>query len=694
MKKAPVLLLSIRYEREVKAVLEQAGKSVLLAAPDSDVGRAYRNSSAFIALVDARGAIELGLAKAAELSQHVADRRGAMLVLLSRKDAQSLDRVYEVGATHYLVSPFGGDQLLSALRFAERMIERMRTSGTEAALAQAQDYLQQSPRWYWSAGSNTVRLNDDLSALLGLTGAEEVPLRMLARLLPVRELADFRAAMRPLLEAEVSGPVDHPLNLPDKKTRLVHHVSPVHGENGEFSGLMAAVEDIFETATQKRLSAHFDSLTGLASLSSIRARIDEALVADRDPQVGAIAVLIGLSRFDQINASFGRHVADLLLQAVSRRLRRLIEERGFDNTVAARLGGTEFAVVFFGPIQLNQGVFFSQLVSGIFDRPFIIEGRRIYLSCRIGIAASDPDMTSSDELLRAATSALASARSLGPNAFQVYLSGHDTDPVRLATLEQSVRDAARSGELDLRYQPQVDASNNQIVGVEALLRYEHPVYGQLTADTLLSTAERGEFGVEFGRSILRQAFREAASWPSDMQHLRLSVNVTAADMRDTEFVSSLIDSLSQANFPPDRLTLEITEGSLVENLEHTADMLSALKRRDIRIAIDDFGTGYSSLAYLKALPLDYLKIDKRIAADITGETRDKIIVRGVIDMARSLDMTVVAEGVESETQLDLLIRAGCNWYQGFLCAGAMPTDEMVPFIRHWNKAAGKKVANS
>jgi EAL domain-containing protein (putative c-di-GMP-specific phosphodiesterase class I) len=298
-------------------------------------------------------------------------------------------------------------------------------------------------------------------------------------------------------------------------------------------------------------------------------------------------------------------------------------------------------------------------------------------------------MTSADALLQAAGAALVSARELGPNAFQVYLSGETNDPVRLASLEQSVRAAARDRLLDIEYQPQVSVAENRIVGVEALLRFEHPVYGRLTADTLLSTAERGEFSLEFGRSILRQAFGEASTWSGALADLRLSVNVTAADMHDPEFVTHLIEALGDTGFPPERLTLEITEGSLVENLEATAAMLNALKRRRISVAIDDFGTGYSSLAYLKSLPLDYLKIDKRIAADITGETRDKVIVRGVIDMARSLDMTVIAEGVETEDQLDLLIRAGCNWYQGFLCSGAMRGSELEGFIANW---AGPQLA--
>lgn len=685
MRNAPILLISKRYGREIAFALEQSGRKAQVADPAVDAGRVYRDSAAFIAIVDARGALETGLAKVEELNPQVAERRGALLVLLSRNDYRALDRVYDAGATHYLVSPFGDDQLDSALRFAERTIRRMRASGTEAALAHAQDYLARTPRWRWEVGSDEVRLNDDLVEMLGLPpGRNQISVGDAFHMLPASEFARVRRSFRPLLDAGVAGSVDHGIQIGDRQGRLAHHIQPVYDEAKELVGLSATVEDVLEAANQRRLSRHYDPLTGLATLHSARARLDEALLEDREPQTGAVAVLIGISRFDQVNASFGRRVADMLLQAVARRLRRLIDERGLEDLMIARLGGAEIAVLFFGPIQLNQGVFFSQLAAKIFEKPFIIEGNSIHLACRVGIAASEPSMTSADELLQAASSALSSARELGPNAFQVYLSGTANDPVRLASLEQSVREAMQEGRLELWYQPQVNASTNRIIGFEALLRFEHPVYGPLAAETLLGTAERGEFAVEFGRAILRQALTDAANWPASLGDQRLSVNVTAADMHDTEFVTSLLQSLEQTGFPPGRLTLEITEGALVEDLKRTADMLTAIKQRDIRIAIDDFGTGYSSLAYLKALPLDLLKIDKQIASDITGETRDKIIVRGVVDMARSLGMTVIAEGVETEAQLDLLIRAGCNAYQGFLCAGALAPSDLPGFVSEWN----------
>ena len=685
MRQAPILLSSTRYEREVRSILEKAGYQAIVCRPWEDAGRAYRNSPAFVAIVDARGALDPGLKTAAALNEHVAERGGGLLVLLSRRDVAALGRVYEAGATHYLVSPFGSEQLETALQFAARAIRRMRASGADAAVAAAQAMLTRSPSWRWQRGECAIAVSTDLAVMAGLPlNTEKIGLRQAFRMLPLEEMRSIRQSLSALVNAGVPGSISHDIKVEEEERRFVHHLRPAVDDEGEVTGISATVEDLMAVAAQQRVSMHYDALTGLASLSNVRARLDEIFQGDRGFEPAAVAVLIGISRLDQVNASHGRELADSLLQAVARRLRRLVEERAPPNTIAARLAGAEFAIVFLGPVILNQGVFFSQLAAKLFERPFIIEGRTLHLACRIGIAASEPGMRRADELLDLASSALAGAKEQGPNSFQVYLSGRGDDAGRRAGLEEVVREAANSGSLDIRYQPQVNIATRRIVGVEALVRYRHPAYGLLTAETLLATAERGEFGIDFGRDIMRQACLEAAAWPVAMADVRLSVNVTAADMRDTEFVPNLLEILEQTGFPPERLTLEITEGGLVENLERTASMLTGLKERRIRVAIDDFGTGYSSLAYLKSLPLDYLKIDKSIATDIEGKGRDKVIVRGVVEMARSLGMTVIAEGVETPVQLDLLVREGCNWYQGFLCSGALPSARLPGFVARWN----------
>lgn len=687
----PIFVASPRYRRELGAAIGGSGRTCDVSATMIDIDRTFRNTESLIAIVDARGALELGLDLLAALARPVADRRGALLVLLSRRDSRALGEAYDAGATHYLIAPFGAEQLDTALRFVERGIRRMQESGADAAVAGAQAMLTQSARWRWRVGESELEISGDLTDVLGLPPSQQtMSLREALSVVPFDERHDVLAGLRRLGRAEIGGTVEHSREIDGLVRHIVHHIRPLKTEDGVFDGLAATVEDLAATVRQRRLSLHLDPLTGLASATFARARLDDILREDdRGQEPAAIAVLIAISRLDQVNAAHGRKITDQLLQAVARRLARLLAERKVDRALTARLGGAEFAVIFEAPVLLNEATHVAAEVGRLFAKPFVIGGRVIHLACRIGIAASDQGTQSSEDLLHRASSALATAKQNDPNSFQVYVAGREDDPARLADLSDTIRKAANEAQLDIRYQPQVDIAANRITGVEALVRFDHPTLGTIPAETLLATAERGEFSVELGRNIVRQACRDACNWPGLLGRIRLSVNVTATDIRDQDFVAELMKILKKTKFPPDRLTLEITEGGLVEDLERTSHLLAGLRARDIRVAIDDFGTGYSSLAYLKSLPLDYLKIDKRIAADIEGGARDKVIVRGVVDMARTLGMTVIAEGVESEAQLELLVREGCNWYQGYLCAPALPPEELESFVRNWETQQGR-----
>ena len=226
----------------------------------------------------------------------------------------------------------------------------------------------------------------------------------------------------------------------------------------------------------------------------------------------------------------------------------------------------------------------------------------------------------------------------------------------------------------------MSVTSRAIVGVEALARWQHPQYGELGAATLFGVAEGSDYLAQLSDHVQRKAIAAAAAWPEALAHLRLSVNITAADIVRPGFAAQFLAMVRDSGFPPERLTVEVTESGLIEDLSAAAFLLAELRGGGLRVAIDDFGTGYSSLAYLKALPLDYLKIDKRLCQDIAGSPRDRIVVRGVIDMARSLGLDVVAEGVETEEQLSLLAQEGCTLYQGFLCSPPVTTAALADLM--------------
>ncbi len=326
----------------------------------------------------------------------------------------------------------------------------------------------------------------------------------------------------------------------------------------------------------------------------------------------ATVLLIAATRFDGVNAAYGRAVGDELLSAVAGRIGSAV--RAIDPAATiVRVSGAEFAAL----VPPRMGEPLAHEIVARLTRPFVAGGHIIAIGCRVGLvdAAAREDATT---VLRRASAALADARS-GEGA-NVRSGTADAAGAALfdATLDADLRRALERDQIDIVYQPQVDIASGAVVGVEALARWQHPVHGELGAATLFAVAARSDYLGALSAHIQRCALRIAAAWPHELDGLRLSVNVTAGDIAERDFVACFLAMVGESGFERTRLTVEVTESGLIDDLAGAAEMLAALRAAGVRVAIDDFGTGYSSLAYLKALPLDYLKIDKGLAQDIAG----------------------------------------------------------------------------
>jgi diguanylate cyclase (GGDEF)-like protein len=406
-----------------------------------------------------------------------------------------------------------------------------------------------------------------------------------------------------------------------------------------------------------------------------RERIAARLASDPAP-LGLL--LVAFTRFDMINAAFGRSTGDVLLEAVAERIEPLVIEHAGARGFMARMGGPEFMVTLDGLNEEAREALANHIVERI-ERPFVANGHMVSLDCRIGIVESSPDEDVTD-LLRRANSALAEARASEGGPVRSMSVADEGAALFDVGLQADLRRALDRDEIEILFQPQLSIASGRVVGVEALARWQHPDHGELGAQTLFAVAERSDYLTVLSAHVQRRAATMAAAWPEALAGLRLAINLTSADITRAGFVSSFFEMIDASGFPRSRLTVEVTESGLMEDLAVAATVLAELRAGGCRVAIDDFGTGYSSLAYLKALPLDYLKIDKQLAGDISGSTRDRIVVRGVIDMARSLGLAVVAEGVETEEQLALLAAEGCNYYQGFLFAEPVGVNDLIRLV--------------
>jgi diguanylate cyclase (GGDEF)-like protein len=658
---APLFILSFRHRDELSRLAEGAGWQPIAARRGVNAEGRFLASGAAVALVDARGALGEGKDAVRAIADAVEANAAALLVLVSRTDAAALDELHLHGATHFLVSPFTEPQLLHALSFAYRHAERVGGGGARRAL----DEPGESASWRWQPGSRSVELSPALArqAGLGEDDGRRISLMELFRKLDPDGRRAARAAIDRLLATGEATAFAH--GGEGSSERIAHHVR-VQGE-----GVVGRSETIFAGG---RSPAGRDSLTGLRDARAARIWLAEKLAEGQGP----IALLLSVNRYDAINAAFGRATGDAVLQAAARRIERHVEADG-KRKLVARMAGAEFAVLLAQPATLDEGRFLAGELIEAIGRPFVSGDNVITLGGKAGLAAAqagdDPAA-----LLRRASLALAEARGLDSAPVRVLEDGAESATARGDRLEVDLRRALAQDEIEIRFQPQVSVASGEIVGAEALARWNHPQYGELGAMTLFGVAEGSDYLVQLSDHVQRKAIDAAVAWPDALKSLRLSVNITAADMLRPGFAASFLALVGTSGFDPARLTVEVTEGGLIEDLGAAAALLAALRGGGLRVAIDDFGTGYSSLAYLKALPLDYLKIDKRLCQDIAGSTRDRIVVRSVIDMARSLGLDVVAEGVETQEQLSLLAEEGCTLYQGFLCSPPVTSEELAALV--------------
>ncbi|APX67667.1 hypothetical protein AV944_12510 [Sphingomonas sp. LK11] len=437
-----------------------------------------------------------------------------------------------------------------------------------------------------------------------------------------------------------------------------HILAPDAGEPMVHAALRLAERHARRTLDVRRRRTHADGEVG---------EIHRWVADTLDRGEPCVAIVVSLSRLDLINAAHGRPAGNMLLRGVEARMQAVAAEAFGDRAIVARSGGAEFVMA--GVADGRQARTIAETLETLLAQPVQAGAVPIRLGVRLGLseARAHEDPAS---LLARAGEALAEAQASDGAMLRF---AHPGDVAPLDVLAADLHHAIERGEIDIVFQPQVAIRTGRITGVEALARWRHPTLGPLGADPLFAAAERADLGLALSDHIQQVALQRAARWPARLSHLRLSINVTAADIGRAGFARIFLDRVAASGFPIERLTVEITETGLIRELDRAAQVLDTLRAEGVRVAIDDFGTGYSSLAYLTSLPIDYLKIDRALVTEVDGTRRDRVVVRGIIRIAAQLGMGIIAEGVETEGQAQLLGRLGCDTYQGFLCAA--PLDE-------------------
>ena len=471
-----------------------------------------------------------------------------------------------------------------------------------------------------------------------------------------------------------------------KRIWIAENAHAVRGPDGELLYYEGTVEDISERREyQARLEhqATHDPLTGLPNRNLLEERLNEAVRAARSSGGRVSLAFVDIDNFKFVNDSLGHAAGDALLVGMAHRLRHCVEGLRNVGTVA-RYGGDEFVLILSDQPALAQSVDTIERVTQAVRQPMSIEGHELRMDCSIGVSIFPDDGADLQSLLRYADVAMHHAKREGKGQFQFYTDVLDSAAHERLALESALRRAVEGGELSVAYQPKVDAYGTAC-GFEALVRWESPDFGSVSPVRFIPVAEETGMILPITDFVLRSACREAASWAGrgldDGQGLHVAVNLSARLFKDPQLVRQIAQVLEETGLAPQQLELEITESLLMGELDYIVAMLGELRALGVRIAIDDFGTGYSSLAYLKRLPIDILKVDRAFVMECDRSSQEMAIPRAIISLGQSLNMHIVAEGIERPSQLAALAAHGCHEFQGYLIAKPLTPEGVVGFLR-------------
>jgi diguanylate cyclase (GGDEF)-like protein/PAS domain S-box-containing protein len=456
-------------------------------------------------------------------------------------------------------------------------------------------------------------------------------------------------------------------------------ISAVRDENSQVQNYVSIFIDISkQKATEGRLKylAYHDKLTGLPNRDLFLDRLDAAILRAKRHQMLLAVLFIDIDHFKFINDTFGHAKGDILLQKTASKVQACLREVD----TLARMGGDEFTVILEDFSSSSDAELTARRILNTFEKPVFLDNQELYVSVSIGISFFPEDAGNPTMLMKHADTALYSAKKNGRKCLHFFRSSMEDYSFQRIEMERQLRQALDHQEFRLFYQPQFSLDSGQMVGAEALIRWQHPQKGLIMPGAFISLAEESGMIVPIGEWVLRQAWAECQRWHQAHHALRISVNLSAHQFNHADLTVLLAGVLDNTPLAAHYLELELTESLAMRQVEETLTTLNALKRSGIQLTIDDFGTGYSSLSYLKQFPIHRLKIDRSFINDIASDPNAAAIVVAIIAMAHCLGLEVIAEGVETEEQLKFLRMYGCNEVQGYLLGRPVSADAFLALL--------------
>ncbi len=499
---------------------------------------------------------------------------------------------------------------------------------------------------------------------------------------------NHQCVLKEVIKTGKTYSVKHKDTLKDGKERVFEiEASPLLNSDGTLYGILEVIRNITEDlSTEAQLRehrerlyhlVHHDALTNLPNRMLLQDRLSRMTMKAKRNKTYVAILFLDLDRFKKINETLGHDIGDQLLLEVGKRLENCVRK----SDTVARLGGDEFGILLDDLRDVKFVAVVARKILQALSKPILIKDYELYATSSIGISLYPEDGEDEDVLLRCADTALYRAKDAGKNNYQYYTPDMNTRAFEFLLLESGLRKALDNEELVVFYQPLLDLKNKKLIGMEALLRWRHPEKGMISPGDFIPLAEETGLIEPIGEWVLRAACTQNKQWQDEgYPPVKVSVNMSGRQFAKKNIAEMIGNILEETGLNPEYLGIEITESVIMQDVKSTISKLKQLQDMGITLSIDDFGTGYSSLSYLKLFPIDNLKIDRSFVFNITSDSTDAAIAASVILLAHSMDLKVVAEGVETEEQLEVLHEQGCDYVQGFLFSKPLAAEEFVPFF--------------
>ncbi len=660
----------------IKAHLEKAGYGVI-EATDGETGLAqYDQHTPTLILLDVMMPVMNGYDTCVELRKRISDQSLPILMLTGLNEMNAIERAFQSGATDFITKPLNWPILTQRIRYALRDRRQFLELQEKQHLLSEAQRIAKMGYLYIDVSNWQITLSAEVAEIIGIPHHNEIDLNQLQTLLTEPDCQRLLQNINQAIRNNGQYLLDHKLRLPNGQEKVILQRGEMRQEHGR-RVIYATLQDITEQAkAEERLLYHsyYDVLTSLPNRKLFESNIMEQI----DKQTACAVMFIGIDRFKAINDSLGHRNGDKVLKEIANRITPY-QQQGYR---VARFSGDTFAILLPNTdTNQHQADDLAQEILSLMEVPLEAQGHELVLHGSIGIALYPREADTLDKLLLGADIAMNLAKGNGGNQYRYFSTTMDTDAQQRLALEEDLRKALRNGEFELYYQPQYNARSRKIVGVEALIRWHHPTQGMIPPALFIPLAEETGLVTQLGEWVLYTAAQQGVHWHKAGHAIRLGVNLSAKQLALSHFQDLVQDVLRHTKISPALLELEITESMAVSDFDNTIQTLDQIRSLDVKISMDDFGTGYSSLSYLQQLPLNTLKIDRAFIKDITADGRNGEIAKAIIAMSKSLNLHIIAEGIETAGQYDYLRHHGADEIQGFYFSKPLPVSAFNKLLR-------------